>query len=42
MTTEVERHLAYAETQANHPDPQLRPLAGRHLCAEPSEAPGHR
>ena len=22
--TEVERHLAYAEAQVNHPDPQLR------------------
>ncbi len=26
MTTETERHLAYAESQANHHDPQLQPL----------------
>ena len=26
MTTETERHLAYAEAQANHPDPQLQSL----------------
>ena len=26
MASETERHLAYAEAQANHPDPQLQSL----------------